>query len=146
MNARMDEKGFAEPDRYDAISDERLQGLILDDMLDSIMGLHSVRSRFDRLELAYASRPTDVRVEIIDSIAYVSPFVRNRSRGNKYPEVFRYDSRSVPAEVAALEFDREFGLLSGASLRFADVSRSDLWRHFSRKGWDLSDDQFEQRY
>lgn len=94
----------------------------------------------------YASRPTDVRMEIIDGIVYISPFIRNRPQGYKYPEVFRYDPHSIPAQVASLEFEREFGLLSKTKVRFdSGTQMSSLQEHLKAKGWDLTAGELEQR-
>jgi hypothetical protein len=147
MNARIDEKRFGEPGRLENLSDERLREIVLSDMFDSLVGFHLLGSRIDSVELVYAGRPTNVRIEIVDGTVYSSPFVRNRPRGYKYPEVFCYDLQSVPAQVAVLEFDREFGLLSDSKVRFdSSMSRERLREHLEVKGWDLSRDEFNRRY
>jgi len=147
VNARIDEKRWSEPDRFAGVSDELIRTIVLDDLFDSLVGLYSARARFERIELAYASRPTDVRVEITDRIVYVSPYIRNRPPGNRYPEVFRYDPESIPAQVAALEYEREFALLSDGKLVFSPSTRRELLReHLSAKGWDISYEDFDLRY
>ena len=76
MNARVDEKRFGQPEDVDNLSDDELRRIILDDICDSLIDLYSIRARFDSLEIAYAARPTDVRIEIIDGIVSSSPFIQ----------------------------------------------------------------------
>jgi hypothetical protein len=145
-NARVYEKRFGAPEEFAGMSAERVGTIVLDDFLASLIGLYLARVQFDRIELVYARRPTDVRVEIIDGIVYVSPYIRNRPAGNKYPEVFRYDPRSVPAEIAKLEFNREFGLLSDNMLVLQRSTNEDIFlEHIRSKGFDLTMEAFRQR-
>jgi hypothetical protein len=146
MEARIDEKRFGEPDKYEFQTDDEIKRVVETDMLESLIGLHSVRGRFERLELAYASRPTDVRIEIVNGIAYISPFVRDRPRGKKYPEAFRYAADSVPAEVASLEFNREFVLLAGTVVHMTSMTKEKLRVHLESKGWQLTKQEFEDAY
>jgi hypothetical protein len=147
MNARIYEKRFSAPEQFGSMSAERLSEIVLDDFLDSIIGLFLACAQFDSIELVYARRPTDVRVEITDGVVYISPYIRNRPAGNRYPEVFRYDPRSLPAEVAKLEFNREFGLLSDNKLVLRPSTSHDvLLEHVRSKGWQMSTEAFRQRY
>jgi hypothetical protein len=146
-NARIDEKRWSEPDRFQDVSDEELRAIVRDDLFDSLVGLYIARLRFDRIEIAYASRPTDVRIEITDGVVYISPYIRNRSRGNRYPEVFRYDPESIPAQIAVLEFDREFALLSESKVVFEpNTTRETLLEHLRKKKWNISPEEFDLRY
>ncbi len=147
MNARIYEKRFGAPEEFGGMSSQELSDIVLNDFLDSIIGLYISRVQFDCIELVYARRPTDVRVEITDGVVYVSPYIRNRPAGNRYPEVFCYDSKSVPAEVAKLEFNREFGLLSDNKLVLrSGTSEGALLEHIRAKGWELSAEELTQRY
>jgi hypothetical protein len=146
-NARIDEKRWSEPERLGAVSDDEIRDIVKNDLFESMVGLYSARARFDRIEVVYAGRPTDVRVEITDGIVYVSPYIRNRPSGNRYPEVFRYHPESVPAQVAVLEFDREFSLLSGNSVVFVPNSTREVLReHLKKKGWNISYEDFDLKY
>lgn len=148
MNGRIYEKRYSAPETFDDLTDDQLAEVVRNDLLDSLIGLYLARIHFaDRIEITYAKRPTDVRVEIIDGTVYISPYIRNRPEGNKYPEVFRYDPHSVPAEIAKLEFNREFGLLSNGKLIFqSSTTQAELLEHIRYKGWDLSPDEFTTRY
>jgi hypothetical protein len=148
MDARISEKRFGSPDGLRHESDEQLRVVILNDLFESLVGLYIARSQVsESIRLVYATRPTDVRVEILDGIVYLSPFIRNRPRGNKYPEVFRYDPHSVPAEIAALEFNREFSMLSAQRFELTGAaSKQYLLDHLIRKGFTLSGQEFDERY
>jgi hypothetical protein len=147
LNARIYEKRFGAPDEFAGMSSEQVGGVVLNDFLDSLIGLYLARVQFDRIEVVYARRPTDVRLEIVEGTVYVSPYTRNRPAGNRYPEVFRYDPRSVPAEIAKLEFNREFGLLGDTMLVLKpNASDNFLLEHVRSKGFELSEETFRQRY
>lgn len=147
LNARIYEKRFGAPHDFAGMSSKQVGDIVLNDFLDSLIGLYLARVKFDRIEVAYARRPTDVRLEIIDGIVYVSPYMRNRPAGNRYPETFRYDPRSVPAEIARLEFNREFGLLSDGMLILQSNANDDfLLEHIRSKGLGLPEETFRQRY
>jgi hypothetical protein len=147
LNARIYEKRFGAPEDFAGMSSEQVGDIVLNDFLDSLIGLYLARVQFDRIELVYARRPTDVRIEIVDGIVYVSPYIRNRPSGNRYPETFRYDPRSVPAEIAKLEFNREFGLLSDGMLVLQSSASDDfLLKHIRSKGLGLPEETFRQRY
>jgi hypothetical protein len=146
-NARIDEKRWGEPERFEGASDDEIRAIIRGDLIDSLIGLYIARVRFDRIELAYASRPTNVRVEITDRIVYVSPYVLNRPSGNRYPEVYRYDPESIPAQVAVLEYDREFSLLSGNKMILSPgTSKENLLQHLVAKELVMSSEDFDLRY
>lgn len=148
VNARIDEKRYGEPEHFAGMSDDELAEVIRNDLFDSLVGFYRCAHARDReVEVVFAARPTDVRMELIDGIAYLSPFIRNRPPGNKYPEVYRFDPDSIPAQMASLEFDREFAFLSETKITFTPgTSKGVLRSHLQRKGWDLSLDEFDLRY
>jgi hypothetical protein len=148
MDARISEKRFGAADGLRHLSNDQLRAVVLNDLFESLVGLHVARSQVsESIQLVYATRPTDVRIEVIDNIVYLSPFIRNRPRGNKYPEVFRYDPHSVPGEIAALEFNREFSMLSSQRFELTRAtSRQSLLDHLLSKGFTLTAQQFAQRY
>lgn len=148
MDARISEKRFGSSDGLRSQTNDQLRDVVLNDLFISLAGLYIARSQAsDGIQVVFAIRPTDVRVEIVDGIVYISPFIRNRPRGNRYPEVFRYDAHSVPGEIAMLEFNREFGMLSAEKFQLTSATpKQALMTHLISKGFILSPEDFEQQY
>jgi hypothetical protein len=80
MEARISEKRFGAADGLQSRSDEDLGAIIMNDLFESLIGLYITHFQVsDSIQLVYATRPTDVRVEIIDGVVYLSPFITQSS-------------------------------------------------------------------
>lgn len=138
MRVRIEEKRHSDPARYKNSTDEVLEQIVRGDMRDSLIGLFLARIHYEEICVVYAPRPTDIRVEIVGGQGvFVSPYLRNRPDGFKYPEVLCYDHQSIPAQLWVLEFDREFSILGRTSvLKLTPATGIQiLHRHLRSKGW-----------
>lgn len=148
MRVRIEEKRHSDPARYKNSTDEVLEKIVRGDMQDSLIGLFLARIHYEEICIVYAPRPTDIRVEIVGGQGvFVSPYLRNRPDGFKYPEVLRYDHQSMPAQLWVLEFDREFSILGRTSvLKLTPATSAQvLHRHLRSKGWSESLDQLRAK-
>ncbi|HEY3562681.1 MAG TPA: hypothetical protein VGL05_34680 [Kribbella sp.] len=153
MRVRIDEKRRSDP-LLRHRSDDDLEAIVRKDMQDSLIGLFLARTNYEEICVAYAPRPTDIRVEIlVGQGVFVSPYLRHRPDGFKYPEVFQYDHQSIPAQLWILEFDREFSILGRPGsrarpglLRLAPTSTVQmLHEHLRAKGWTDSLDELKSK-
>ncbi|MFI5713872.1 hypothetical protein [Kribbella sp. NPDC051620] len=138
MRVRVEEKRHTDPARYKNSTDEALEKIVRGDMRDSLIGLFLARTHYEEICIVYAPRPTDIRVEIVSGQSvFVSPYLRNRPDGFRYPEVLRYDHQSMPAQLWVLEFDREFSILGRTGvLKLTPATGAQvLHKHLRSKGW-----------